>query len=124
MIRDFEISDLEEIDTWYQTHGKPDGCPFRYVPNIGVIEPGVAAGFLYKTDGYFAILENFITNPKAGPMKRNDAIYAIFEELLKRAKDFGFEEVYAITNVESVMQRAVNKGFSKVGVYSIYSREI
>jgi len=79
-------------------------------PETGFIVDGVAAYFLYKTDSSVCWLENMISNKKADPQTKDEAIQKLAIAILHEAKVQGFKVAYATTDNVSVIKRAVTLG--------------
>ncbi len=79
-------------------------------PDVGFIVDGVAAYFLYQTDSKVCWLENMVSNKKADPKIKDEAIQKISIAILQEAKDLGFKVAYATTDNVSVIKRAVTLG--------------
>lgn len=123
MIRQFTDDDLSQINEWYAAHGAPP-VPRTRISNIGRIEPGVAAGFLYQTDSSVCLLEGYVSNPLAASEDRGRALFGITIRLLAEAKDMGFSEVIAMTKDLNIMERAIMHEFKDMGAFYLFSKEI
>jgi hypothetical protein len=122
-MRVFRRDDLEAVNGWFSGHRQPPMVPAA-LPTLGLIEPGVAAGFLYETDSTMAMVEGYVTNPDAAPADRNAALDEITEALLDCAKDQRFKHVIAICRDDSIEKRAERHGFKLLGRYALMAREV
>lgn len=122
-MRRYVPSDLSEINAWHRAWGVPE-LPSGSLPEFGLIEPGVAAGFLYRTDSGMALIEGLISNPRSGRDDRNAALDAIGDELVAEAERQGFRWLLAISRNQNVQARAVRHGFRDSGKYAIMAKEI
>jgi hypothetical protein len=115
-MRRFQPSDLPELNSWYENRGLPplDGC---VLSTIGLIEPGVAALFLYGTDSSVAMLEGLVTNAQAEPTARNRAINEMIIKLLDQARELGFTKVIGLTQDPGTFKRVQQLGFRDLGLY-------
>lgn len=109
MVRKYGIEDFKAIVPWYEARGyKPSK---DMIPPTGFIVPGVAAGFLMKTDTGACILEPFIANPETSKIERNNAINAIMVDLIKEARVLGFSRIFGFSSNEPMIERALKHGF-------------
>lgn len=122
-MRKYDVKDLDHINAWNSERKDPLFTPGD-LPKNGMIEPDVAAGFLFKTDSEIAILENFVSNPNATPFDVSKAIDKIVEELEQTAKAFGYFKLAAFTHVRSIGSRLERLGFKPRGEWSGYAREV
>jgi len=86
----------EEIRRWWQGW-KWEPVPLESLPENGVIIPGFAVGFLYKTDSNIAWLEWIVANPEADKSQRRQAVEIVIEYLTGKAKELGFKRVFTTT---------------------------
>ncbi len=88
---------LPEINTWYKARDqymlKPD-----WIPPQGLIVPGIAAGFLIRTNTNIGILEHFVTNPAASKKDRRLAIDMIASRLISAGKSMGMLGFLALSS--------------------------
>lgn len=119
-VRQVTELDLREVKRWYKLH--EDIFPEGMLPPIGLIVPGVAAGWLVKTDAGFGMLEGFITNPEAPANMRNLALDEITLGLIDRAKNAGLPRVVALFSNDAIASRAKKHGLKDIGLYRMASR--
>lgn len=123
-MRRFATSDIDEINGWYAARGLPRLEPWAF-PSMGLVEPGVAAGFLYRTDSGLALLEGIVTNPAASASSRHAALTAIGAELVAEAKRAGIKRLLGICRDRGIAERAIaHHGMRPVGVYGLVAREV
>ena len=122
-MRPFRRDDLAEVNAWYAGHGMP-ALPPAAIPELGFIEPGVAAGFIYETDSGVCLLEGFVTRPGVGPKARHAALNDITENLLGAARDLRFGHAIAICRDSAVEKRAERFGFRSLGRFAVYGKEL
>lgn len=104
-VRRYQESDFEEIAAWAKARGSIyDKDLF---PPIGYIVPGIAAYFLYETPSKACWLENMCSNPEVQKEVRDLALRQIVSAILKEAKGLGFKVAYATTDLDSVVNRAI-----------------
>lgn len=107
MIRPYQKSDFNEIAAW-------SGVPLNILPQVGLIAPGVAVGFLVQTDTNYCFFEPFIANRATDKETRNTAIYAIADGLLAEAKQLGYDLAFCILTHPRMIERAHTLGFVDV----------
>lgn len=102
-----------EVLRWYQMFGEtmiPEA-----LPKTGYIVPGVAAGFLYRTDSSLCWLECLVANKDVPKEERNLALDAVVVALSQDAKKLGFKTLLGSTQLAAVVKRAQRLGWSYVG---------
>lgn len=122
-MRRFVQSDLDEINTWYAARGAPS-IPLSTLPEVGEIEPGVAAGFLYQTDSTLALVEGYVSNPEAPSDARNAALDGITAALIADAKALGVQQVVALCTDKGIEERAQRHGFKPIGMYAMLAKNL
>ena len=115
--------DLAQINSWAKERGMREFDPST-IPDFALIAPGLAAGFLYKTDSTIAIIEGLITNPSANKLERGRAIDDIIKTLLDHAKEAGFKYVKGDTRIENISARARSFGFHDLGFFSLFGKAL
>jgi len=111
-------NDYSELSSWLLSRGtRPPELDL--FPEIGVIVPGVACGFLYKTDSKICYIENLIANPEVSEEDRNKALDVIVAELIKIGTDLGFRAMLGISKLQAVADRSETHGFKVVHNYSL-----
>lgn len=122
-IKQFEESDLKEIASWYRARNIP--IPDAdMIPSVGFIIPGIAAGFLIRTDVKLAIIGDFISNSQTSSEERSEALDRIASALCSEAKLLGFKYVTCSTQLGSIEQRAKKFKFRYLGTFLSYFREV
>lgn len=111
-MRRYKKSDYPDIGTWYAKKGLNRPAP-ESLAKVGFIEPGVAAGFLYKCEGGFALLDGYVANPESDKEERDKALDEITAALLAHAEEKGFRCVLAYTELEAVSRRAEKHGMRR-----------
>ena len=106
-MRPFIASDLGMVNEWCLAHGR-EAVPLNRLPGMGLIVPGVACGFLYRTDSTLALLEGFVTNPGASLRSRSAALDAITEGLISYARGC---YLMAVCTAGGTARRAPRHGF-------------
>lgn len=112
MFRKVKYDDLDEILGWFKSR-KIELTP-DYLPETGFIVPGIAAGFIYKTDANFCIFESFVANPNATPGSREEALNCIVEAMIKEAQKMGYKDAYGFATSQSMIRRGKAQGFKHV----------
>jgi hypothetical protein len=122
--RRIELSDLGEINSWYQERGLT-ALDAELLPKTGYIVPQIAVGFLYMTDSNMALLEGYITNPRASKRACITAIDSITSALLQAANELGVKHVLAFCDSHGIKRIAQRRhGMSEVGNFSLVTRKI
>lgn len=116
-------ADMDTINEWAFKRAK-ESFLITDLPEYGLIHPEVAAGFLYKTDSFVALLENFISNPNVSLERRSSVLKKIAEQLMQKAKDLGFTKIYAITDKSQIKKYCNELEFKHIGQYEIFGKEI
>jgi hypothetical protein len=123
MVKRYRAEDYPDLVDLYQSHGLAAPSE-RHLPTIGLIAPGVAAGFLYLTDSTIGIIDNFVTHKQAEREARNAALDEIVRILLDAAKGADCSVVKCDTQIYAIKQRATAHGFDCVGSYQVFVRSI
>src|ERR1700678_2917140 len=109
MVRKYKKSDYNEVSSWFQDRNID--ISEGYLPETGFIAPGVAAGFIYKTDANFCIFECFIANRDKSYEEREAALTKIVSSMIGEAKEMGFERVYGFATSQTMIRRGMEQGF-------------
>lgn len=123
MVKRYRPEDYADLVELYGSHGLPPPDP-RLLPTIGLIAPGLAAGFLYLTDSAIGIIDNFVTHKQAEREARNAALDEIVETLVGAAKGADCDIVKCDTQLYAIKQRATAHGFDCIGSYQVFVRSI
>lgn len=115
VLRLYTKEDFPFVQEWHCERGihgltEEDCSPYGYVC------PGVAAGFLYSTDSKWALLDGFITNPKAPIRDRYRAVTAIAEALLVTCR-FRRKIPLAFTQMNGIRKVANRLGLKSAGLF-------
>lgn len=123
LLRQYVPNDYPELQKLFKTWDlkAPEKA---FLPNMGYIVDGVAAGFLYFTDSKIAIIDNFISNKQSSRQDRDKALDEIVEALLASARTGGAKLVKCDTDIDAIKKRAVKMGFNTVGIYTSFARMI
>lgn len=121
-MRHVEKDDFQEINLWREQRQAPILSQDFY-PQTGLIVDGIAAGFLTMTDTKVALMENFITNPKAYKEDRENAVFEILEGLEKIAVQMGFKYVVGFTDHPKIEHYAKMIGGTAMN-YKVYGKEL
>lgn len=123
MIRNYVATDYEEIRRWYHDRNM-DPIRETFLPKVGYIVPSVAAGFLIQTDAKLGFLENYISNPNTDKKIRRRALFDVTNALIQKARDLGFERLFAITDNNSIPFYCNEYAFKYLGSMGLYCKEI
>lgn len=117
-IRQFSIhDDYKDINAWFHER-KGEYFPIKFLAQTGFIVPGVAVGFLIKTDAYVGILEPFISNPAAPEKERDEALNMILKKLTEHAKNIGYRAVFGFSTAQTMIDRALKQDFDILEINS------
>ncbi len=85
------------------------------LPNFGLVTTHlgeiVAAGFLRRMEGYYAMIDGYITNPEARAELRNRALDHITYKLIKIAKANDIVRIVCLSTEDNIVKRAIVFGF-------------
>ncbi len=119
-VRPFAAStDLDELNRWLDVRGLMP-VEAHALPIVGMIVPGVAAGFLYRTDSSIGFLDGFASNPEAPKETRAAALLHIGDALASRF-DGRFLLVY--TEHVGISRWCRETGFTDRGSMRLFTRE-
>lgn len=105
MLVEFVTADNHpKLVEWWTAQGWPP-VPMAALPKTGLIVDDCCAGFLYRTDSTFALIEFIIANPKVENERRSKALDTLIEVLTKTAKEAGFVQLFTSTNHQNLIKR-------------------
>jgi hypothetical protein len=111
VVRRFDpAADGAELARWCSDWGL-GGEVLGRLPQLGLIVPGVAAGFLYRTDSTLCLIDALISNPAVDAGTRDAAIDVVVTNLIGVATELGFTSMLAYTAFDAVKSRAIRHGF-------------
>ena len=110
MIKAYTPADLPQINEWFKANNWPT-FQEEALPKTGYIADNTAAGFLYKTDSKFAVMEWIVTDPSQSPERRNAALDAVVKALLDNAKADGYKYIHTSIIDEGLKKRYQSHGF-------------
>lgn len=113
----------EMINEWFKDR-KGDSIPEAFIPPTGFIVPGVAAGFLIKTDCNVCFLEPFISNPKANKDLRKKALSDIMARLEIEASKLGYRFAYGVSTAPTMIDHALNQNWTSMGNMTVVAKEL
>lgn len=122
LIRAYNITDYETVNKWF-TDQRVYSIPADFLSDIGYIVPGVAVGFLVKTNINCCFLEPFIANPDAPVSIRDEALREILRKLEDTAKSMGIRMVYGIATSPTMINRALDSGWVDLGKSTLLTKE-
>jgi hypothetical protein len=102
-VRAYDPSDLAEVNAWHRARGMRELKP-ECVPRFGLIEPGLAAGFLYVTDSRIVFADGLVSNPEAPAKARGRAALAVARSLVALGRQTG-STVIAMTALREMDRR-------------------
>jgi len=122
-MRLYEPDDFEMIRGWFNKRNMKAPLS-HYLPKLGFIEDFHAACFLVETDTPVAYLDFLISNPGSETVARHAAINQIVFNLMREAKKRGFSVIKATSQLESVAKMAHDFGYTNIGIFNTYIREL
>lgn len=122
LIRKITDKDLNEIMGWF--HSRNIKITPEYLPQTGFIVPGIAAGFIYRTDANFCIFESFIGNPKRPYTERQEALRHIVPIMIQEARDMGYKEAFGFATSKTMIQIGDENDFKFVETCSTIMRPL
>lgn len=123
-MRRFRSSDLEEMNRWYAARGIAPLTPDE-LGEVGFIVPGVAAGFLLRTEARgVAMIDAIVTNPDAKMRVNYRAVRGIIEALERKAREMGVKRLGGFTRSSGVERVGRALGFSLAGAYNVLRKEL
>lgn len=103
--------DYGDLETWWLAQ---DWTPVQrqFLPKLGLIEPGLAAGFLYLSDsGGMAWMEWIVGNPEADYEERGKALDQIIEGLAAAAAHAGAKAIFTSASHKRLIERYKEHSF-------------
>lgn len=108
-MRLFTSADKPLLDSWWSAQGWP-AIPLTHLPATGIIVDECAAGFLYKTDSQFALLEFVVGDPAVDKTRRQAAVDRVVECLTFMAGEAGYTAIFA-----TIRHPRLQKAYEKSG---------
>lgn len=112
-LRLYSPDDYPMVSDWWRAW-RWDVLPQGYLPKLGVIASDenndICAAWLYRTDSDFALVEWFISNPKA-KKNRKEAIALAAGFLCDAAKEQGFKAVIVMVKNQHLIKNLKGLGF-------------
>lgn len=114
-IRKFDPEqDYETVAHWWKKREWPV-VPLALLSKTAFIveddTQAYAAGWLYKTDSKFALLEWIIANPDCEQKKRAQSLDILISRLMEAARQGGFSNVFSSISNERLIERYKKHGF-------------
>lgn len=122
-VKVFIPNDFKQICGWFKKRGLPKPS-LKDLPMTGFIVDGIAAGFVYISDGSLGLIDCYISNPGSKKQDRSDALDLITERLVGAAKNLGCIRVKCDTQLNEIAIRALKHGFKEVGSFRSFIKEI
>lgn len=117
-MRQFNLhDDYSDINAWFHER-KGEYFPVKFLSGTGFIVPGVAVGFLIRTDANVGILEPFVSNPHAPEKERDEALNKILKKLVDHAKSLGYRAVFGFSTAQTMIDRALKQDFDILEINS------
>lgn len=103
---------FEQVLQWLRMRGESTS-PDR-LPKTGYVVPGIAAGFLYRTDSSIAWIDSLVASKERTREERSEALDAIVQALRDEARRSGFSSLLGYTLYPVVVDRALRLGWEYV----------
>lgn len=114
-IRPYREADHTDLCAWWTAH-KWAPLPPELLPPTGFLvetdQMKLAAGFLYKTDGGWALLEFIVSNPLSDKMERSEALDVLIPALIFEAQKAGMKALFTTSDHPSLIERYKKHGLS------------
>lgn len=121
--RRYKDHDYEMVYNWFFSRGIAP--PSRlFLPEIGYLVEGVAAGFLVQTDTSVAVLDYMVSGLGVDPSLKARSIVAIADSLIREAEYLGYEAVKCDTLIDSIANKAIDLGFKEQGSFRTFIKRI
>ena len=108
--------DYAVVCEWWEHHNYPQ-LSKEFLPEHGflAVEEGtpVSAIFLFKTDSTFMHMDFPVTNPKASPEARHEALKLMTEGAKALVKELGFKTIFTYSDNTNLINRYESLGFKK-----------
>lgn len=89
-----------------------DAGDVALLPPTGLVVGGIAAGFVYMTNGGVAFIDSFMTDPASSKADRSEALDTLMVLLVAQAKELGYAVVIGTTTAQPLADRFHQHGFS------------
>jgi len=103
-----------EVSNWWKAESWPV-VPLDCLSKTGIVVLSdgtpAAAGWVYKTDSSFCLLEFIVANPEVRREKRSLALTTLLDVSKKVATEFGFRSMFTSVHNESLGKRLEQGGF-------------
>ncbi len=96
--------DYSTLEKWWTSYEWPS-IPKYLLPPTGYIVDGYSAGFLYKTDSPFCVLEWVVGNKESDRDKRAEALDLVLKSLLAEADDNGYKAIFTSCEHKGLIER-------------------
>lgn len=123
MTERYKPQHYEMVNDWFKSR-KGDSIPEQFLAPTGFIVPGVAVGFLIKTDCNVCFFEPFISNPKATTELRIKALDEIVTMLEREAANLGYRFVYGLATAPTMLEHGKNHGWVNIGNHTVIVKEL
>lgn len=119
-LRRYNKDDYKTLQLWSLQY-QSEMCPEESLPEIGFIEDGKAAGFLYQTDSNVAYLDLIIANKN---QPHDQALNDVIDKLGVEAKERGFDVLIGISKHPVVEYRVERLGWISDSTYTVLLKAI
>lgn len=122
-MRPYREEDYDQVVRWCLERDIPVP-PAWSLPESGVIIDRVAVGFLILTNNQIGIFDFFISNPLSSKQDRDRALDEIVLNFIELSSDLGLKALKCTSQHPLIMERALKHGFSLIGEFSSFFKEL
>jgi hypothetical protein len=115
-------NELFETMSWYEAHGQ--ATPNSDWFGKGYWIPGVAAAFVYETDGPRVYIEDVVTNLDASPKMRHEALEKLLSFVVAQSARRGYKYIVGWSRESDIAKRAADDGFTEIGKFEGFALRI
>ena len=117
-VRRYKAKDYDTICGWFNKRNL-NSPTSKQLPKNGAIVDDLACGFLFITDGDFAYIDFYISNPDSEKEQRAEALQLVTKQLIAWAEYMEFSQIMANTQFDSIEKLALQNGFKNIGQYTV-----
>ena len=109
--RPYLLEDYPTLATWWEAHEWP-AIPIDFLPALGIVIEGHAAGFLYNDPTSAGIMLEFVvTHPLNTPRESAKAIKLLISTAESIARDMGRTSIFTTCKQQSFSRLLQSSGF-------------
>lgn len=104
----------KEVKIWCDKHGISPKLTDEF-PALGFVAQDdrclIAAAFLRRIEGNYALFDGLITNPRSSSLDRHVALEAVVKRIIRESRDLGIIGIMAYSLDTGTIERALSHGF-------------